>query len=128
MLNKIVVDANYLISYFEKKIDFDKNIVVPTPALTEFLLGFSILESRIKIFNHIKENFIIKDFDTNSALECANLLNNFDKAQKTESWQKTKFDFQIIAIAKANNINTIYTNDKQVKKIAELNGINAKFY
>ena len=41
----------------------------------------------------------------------------------SSSWNKIKFDRQIVAIAKVAKVSTIYSDDKNLGKIAEAQGI-----
>jgi len=38
-------------------------------------------------------------------------------------WQKVKYDRQIVAISRAHNVHTIYSNDNDIRVIAEDIGI-----
>jgi len=40
-----------------------------------------------------------------------------------ETWAKVKFDRQIVAIAKANGIQVIYTDDMALSAVAQANGM-----
>lgn len=101
---------------FEEQIK-NKQIVVayPTPVVAELLMGpvksvsNDILSKTTKTLS----------FDYKASVECAHLFGKKPGIGKA----KTKFDCQIIAIAKTNNISTIYTDDNQLKSRAEELGI-----
>ena len=96
----------------------NKKIVIafPTPVISELLMGPVKSVSDDILGKNIKK----LPFDYKASVECANIF----AKQKGESKVKVKFDCQIIAIAKANNITTIYSDDEQLKKRAENQNIN----
>ena len=72
--------------------------------------------------------FKIGDFNTKSAVEAAAMYvdakRQGDKKGGSESiWQRVKVDRQIVAIAKANSADLIYTNDAGLKTFAKGAGI-----
>ncbi len=109
-----------------------EKIIIPTPVLSEFLIlagkeGPVYLE---KI--HKTSNFRIAEFDERAAIELAamhvKIASGFSKAEKKRrdgigTWAKIKFDRQIVAIAKVNGAATIYSDDENLKKFAETEGI-----
>lgn len=104
-------------------------IVIPTPALSEYMVrGGKNKSQRLQIFQTSKV-FAIRDFDTMAAVECATLndpaLNSGKRLDDGMTYAKLKFDRQIIAIAKAHRVTTIYTGDKTLAYVAEQNGIKA---
>lgn len=104
-------------------------IVIPTPALSEYMVrGGKNKSQRLQIFQTSKA-FAIRDFDTMAAVECATLndpaLNSGKRLDDGMTYAKLKFDRQIIAIAKAHRVTTIYTGDKTLAYVAEQNGIRA---
>ena len=107
-----------------------ERIVIPTPALAEFLVlagddGPAYLS---ELSNQIA--FTIRAFDQMAAVELAAMELHARKqgskrfpASETAPWQKIKFDRQIVAIAKLHGSHTIYSDDGDVKNIAEELGI-----
>ena len=97
---------------FEDSVKKKKIIIAfPTPVISELLMGPVKSVSDDILGKNIKK----LPFDYKASVECANIF----AKQKGESKVKVKFDCQIIAIAKANNITTIYSDDEQLKKRAE---------
>lgn len=103
-------------SKFEEQIK-KKQIVVayPTPVVAELLMG-PVKNVSNDILGKATKTL---PFDYKSSVECACLFGK----KKGEGKTKTKFDCQIIAIARTNNIDTIYTDDNQLKNRAEELGI-----
>ena len=98
---------------FENLIKQKKIIIaIPTPVITELLSG------------PVGKNIKVLPFDYRASIECADIFGYKNKQKEPEgSKAKIKFDCQIIAIAKANNITTIYTDDEQLTKRAKKLGI-----
>jgi predicted nucleic acid-binding protein len=109
-----------------------ERIVIPAPALAELLIAVG--HSRSLILNELTHSpkFLIATFDTKAALELALLAETVRKQsgkKKGDSggtWAKVKFDWQIVAICKVNNVRVIYSDDPDIKKLAELVGITVK--
>lgn len=107
-----------------------ERILIPTPALSEFLVlaGDEASEYINELTSH--RAFILQAFDTVAAIELAAMENLARKrgskrfpAQEDASWQKVKFDRQIVATAKVHQAHTIYSNDTHVRAIGEDYGI-----
>lgn len=98
-------------------------IIIPTPALTEFLTHADQgIAPYLAIF---KKNavFRIAPFCEASAIEAAIALDRAIRAGDKRSgsaspWSKVKFDRQIVAIAKVHRVHTIYSNDHDIKTLA----------
>ena len=106
---------------FENLIKQKKIIIaIPTPVITELLSG-----PVKKVSNEVLgKNIKVLPFDYRASIECADIFGYKNKKKEPEgSKAKIKFDCQIIAIAKANNITTIYTDDEQLTKRAKKLGI-----
>ncbi len=109
-----------------------ERIVIPSPALSELLIGVG--HSRSQILHELTHSpkFLIAGFDTKEALELALLAETARKhggKKKGDSggtWAKVKFDWQIVAICKVQNVSTIYSEDPDIKKLAALVGITVK--
>ena len=108
----------------------NERIIIPTPALCEFLVlagkdGPAYLD---KI--HESKTFLVKPFDEMAAVELAAIEHDAkrggDKRGGTSSpWTKVKFDRQIVAIAKVNGAKRIYSDDEDVIKFATKAGLEA---
>ena len=105
-------------------------MVVPTPALAEFLVlaGNDGPQYLSELMN--QPGFYIRPFDQMAAIELAamELLARTKGGKKHPAppdtpWQKVKFDRQIVAIARVHKATTIYSDDQHVKAIAEDVGI-----
>jgi predicted nucleic acid-binding protein len=107
-----------------------ERIIIPSPALSEFLVlagddGPQYL-SEIALMSHV----YIEPFDQMAAIEVAAMeLLARKKGSKrhplpaTAPWQKVKIDRQIVAISKLRQVKSIYSDDNDVRNIAEEVGI-----
>jgi hypothetical protein len=107
-------------------------IVIPSPALSELLIGVG--HSRKQILHELTHNpkFWIAPFDTRAALELSLMAEEFLKRTGKKrgdaggTWAKVKFDWQIVAIAKVCNVSTIYSEDPDIGKLATNAGMTVK--
>jgi len=70
--------------------------------------------------------FKIADFDQRAAIEVALFTDQQSKKKKlseAETYAKLKYDRQIVAIAKVNGADRIYSNDDGIHTMAKLQGI-----
>ena len=98
--------------------------MIPTPALSEVLVhanetGPAYLETL-----NTTRCFRIEPFDQRAAVELATMtreaLREGDLRASTQSTRaKLKFDRQIIASARTQNQNTIYSDDEDIATLAE---------
>ena len=106
-------------------------IIVPTPALAEFLVfagpdGNDYLSELRNMFN-----VQIRPFDLRSAVELASIeIDSRTAGSKkgptaSDPWQKVKIDRQIVAISKVNGAETIFSDDKGVCAHAQAAGLKA---
>jgi predicted nucleic acid-binding protein len=101
-------------------------ILIPTPALSEFLAkaDVAILD---KI--HATSSFVIAPFDERAAIEAAEMTKNSIRERDKKdpvfagTWSKIKFDRQIVAIAKVEGVDAIYSTDPDVEKHAKKVGL-----
>ena len=106
-----------------------KKIIIPTPVITELLVhaGSAGPQYLTEITKSVR--FKVAPFDTRAAVEAAALLSAAIKGGKkkggsgTSSWGKTKFDHQIVAVAKVEAVGTIYSDDEDIVKLAQKLGI-----
>ncbi|EPC8954938.1 type II toxin-antitoxin system VapC family toxin [Cronobacter sakazakii] len=93
------------------------SIIIPTPVLAEYLVGIDKKEHQTHL-NLIQRQscFEIASFDEIAALECAQMpsIKELKLMMKSDTANKVKFDRQIIAIAKALNVDEVWTHDKGV--------------
>lgn len=139
----VVFDASVLIDLFHPRTHPDRKaklehlvaalqrkkikIVIPTPALSEFLARAG--KARDAYYTRLSTSaaFRIAAFDSRAALECALLLDaaltSGDKRAQAKTWAKAKFDWQIVAITKVANARTIYSEDGDVTRIGQRYGL-----
>jgi hypothetical protein len=99
-------------------------IVLPAPALTEFML---LAADRYRDYLTIikrKAVFEIAGFDDPEAIELVEHWTKFGdgkklKARTAETWAKLKYDRQIAAIAVTRRVEIIYSTDSDLAKYAE---------
>lgn len=102
-------------------------VVIPTPALSEFLARAG--KARDPYYSKLTSLAVFKiiAFDNRAALECALLLDaaktSGDKRAQAKTWAKAKFDWQIVAIAKVANARTIYSDDDDIARIGQRYGL-----
>ncbi len=106
-------------------------IIIPAPALSEFLVlaGTDAPLYLAELTNNAV--FVVEPFDLRAAVEAAEsqtraLAAGDKKAGATGSWQKVKVDRQIVAIAKVHGVDELYTEDEDVRRLAEFDGIPVK--
>ena len=128
------------IEYLEERIDLlietlqkeKETIIIPTPALSEFLV--LARDDGPAYLKKIKKSplFKVKTFDEKAAIELAairikteNALSRKKRKKQTPAETKAKisFDRQIVVISKVNDAHTIYTEDDGVAKFAAANKI-----
>ena len=103
-------------------------IIIPTPALSELLVTADKISSEL-IENIQKSSvFTIAPFDTLAAIEVAEMtrhakVSGNKRGNAEGTWAKVKYDRQIIAIAKVNRAQTIYSDDVNLRNFAESVGI-----
>lgn len=103
-------------------------IIIPTPVLSELLVGAGAAASELVFRLTRSATFRIASFDTRAAIELAEMtraaLGSGDKRGGVEApWSKIKFDRQIVAIAKVTGATAIYSDDRDLRTFAEQQGI-----
>jgi len=103
-------------------------LVVPMPALAEYLVRADTASLEIVEQLERKAYVEAKPFDRAAAFECAQMdaaaRGRGDKRDGSrDSWQKVKIDRQIVAIAKSVGAELIITDDDSVKACALRVGI-----
>lgn len=103
-------------------------ILIPTPALSEFLT-FASSDYLAAITN--SRHFEIASFDQLAAVEAGLTLKRDlagprgKRAGATDPWQKVKVDRQIVAVAKVKRAERLYTTDQGLAALARQSGIAA---
>ncbi|MGO9483411.1 MAG: type II toxin-antitoxin system VapC family toxin [Rhodomicrobium sp.] len=115
---------NYLFAELEKA---KERIVIPTPALSEYLVKAGEAGPKYLAVMSKSPSFRVADFDIRAAVEAAAMIKEAigsgDKRSglKTD-WQVIKYDRQIVAIARVEGVSRIYSNDPDFKKLVGPNG------
>jgi predicted nucleic acid-binding protein len=123
-IGQIDARLRHLISTLDKQKDV---VIVPTPALSETLIGAGDgAPQYLEILNKTSR-FRIASFGPRAAVEAAarhrEALRAGDKKEGSESWAKVKFDRQIIAIAKVEGAERIYSNDADIRRFGKAEGL-----
>lgn len=104
-------------------------IIIPTPVLSEFLIG--VEPNKQEYIDRINKsrNFVWGAFDVMAAVELSMLidpdLQSNKKLDTMTTKAKIKFDRQVVAIAKSRRAGRIYTDDRGLADRAIKNGIAA---
>jgi predicted nucleic acid-binding protein len=120
------VDARilHLIDTLDKQRDV---IIVPTPALSETLIGAGDAAPKYLDVLNRTSRLRIASFGSRAAVEAAarhrEALREGDKKEGSESWAKVKFDRQIVAIAKVEGAERIYSNDDDIRRYGKADGV-----
>jgi hypothetical protein len=101
-------------------------VIIPTPALSEALVRAGV-EGSQQIIDHLQKYsvFRIEPFDTRAAIEVAAMARtaldggNKKGAATAATYAKVKYDRQIAAIARVCGASTIYSDDGDLKILAE---------
>lgn len=109
--------VNFLISTLESD---NSKIVIPAPALGEILVKANAAGPEwLRIINS-NRNFRIAPFDERAAVEFAEMQRErkIANVKSLEPRAKAKFDDQIIAIARVERADMVYSADDGLKKAA----------
>jgi hypothetical protein len=131
LAGKLVERMQDRIDRLIEDLDVDaERIILPTPALSEFLIlaGKQASEYLDKISE--MKTFLIKPFDERAAIELAAIeLDIRSKGDKKggskDVWQKVKIDRQIVVISKINGAKRIFSEDPGLNTFATSLGIEA---
>lgn len=102
-------------------------VLIPTPVIGEFLVKAG--KNKAKFAQDFVEsrNFVVGDFDIRAAIEISQLndpdLNSGRRLDPIQTKAKVKFDRQIVAIAKVEAADTLYTGDEGLRDVAKANGL-----
>jgi predicted nucleic acid-binding protein len=141
----IAFDAGVLIAYHNPRCDEEirirveslirraekskKRIVLPAPAVAEYLAGIKLPSALARASGLINasRSFRVAEFGQKATIETALVIakikNAASRKHEGKSWAKAKFDWQIAAIAKVEGAETIYTTDDDVVRAAKHFGI-----
>lgn len=126
-----------IVDHAQDRIDFlvqtisekkDNKIILPTPALAEFMLLAADRWADYLTIIRRRSIFEIAGFDDPEAVELVEHWRKFGdgkrlKAGTPETWAKLKYDRQIAAIARTRRVERIYSTDADLEKYAEQLGI-----
>lgn len=127
--NSPVTHGKERISYLVKSLTETKEkIIIPTPALSEFLVLAGDKASEYVTAISKAAVFRVVAFDEKAAIEVAvgisKAKSSGDKKSGSKSdWTKIKFDRQIVAIGQVEGVQRIYSADSDVRNLGELVGI-----
>jgi len=105
-----------------------ERILIPDPSLSEFLVTAVFAGASIQDYLRILQGaqyFITRPFGVRAAVETAERLAIAIKAgdkregEKTEPWQKLKYDRQIVAISLVEGATAIYSTDRDIHNQAK---------
>ena len=95
-------------------------VIVPTPALSEVLIGAGDAAPQYLEILNKSARFRVAPFGERAAVEAAaahrEAIRAGDKKEGSASWAKVKFDRQIIAIARVEGVTRIYSNDDDIRR------------
>ena len=103
-------------------------IIVPTPALSEFLV-LAASDAPAYLAELTRSTvFVVEPFDLKAAIEAAESQRRAmdagsKKSAATGPWQKVKVDRQIVAIAKVHAVDELYSDDDDVRRLGEADGV-----
>ena len=103
-------------------------IIVPTPALSEFLV-LAASDAPAYVAELTRSTvFVVEPFDLKAAIEAAESQRRAmdagsKKSAATGPWQKVKVDRQIVAIAKVHAVDELYSDDDDVRRLGEADGV-----
>lgn len=103
-------------------------IIIPTPALSEFLVSAGDASGSYLDEVQGSRVFQVPPFDVKAAAEAASAtraaLGRGDKRSgATGAWQKVKVDRQIVAVAKVHGARILYSDDADVRTLGAESGI-----
>lgn len=123
-VGKVDAKLTHLIGTLDKQKDV---VIVPTPALSEVLIGAGDAAPQYLDILGKTPRFRIAPFGPRAAVEAAErhrqAIRNNDKKEGAESWTKVKFDRQIVAIAKVEGAERIYSNDGDIARYGKAEGL-----
>lgn len=122
--DKPVEHAKQRVEYLIKSLSKARTkVIIPSPVLAELLVGAgSAGPQHIQVLQ--QSPFRVSPFDTRAAIECADAMaNHGTKGKSAETRAKVKFDRQIVAIAKVEKVDAIYSDDDHIHKLGAQVGL-----
>lgn len=108
-------------------------LIIPTPALAEFLMRSGAAGTAWVEALQRKQAVKVVSFDARAAAECAAIHRRAEAAggkrahaKPDEAWQKIKVDRQIAAIAIVERSDLLVSGDANLRTVCESNGLRAK--
>lgn len=122
--DKPLDQAKQRVEYLVKTLSKAKTkVIIPSPVLSELLVGAGSAGPQY-IQELQKTPFRVSPFDTRAAIECADAMaNHGTKGKSAETRAKVKFDRQIVAIAKVEHVDAIYSDDDHIHKLGAQAGL-----
>ena len=107
-------------------------VLIPTPSLCELLCIVPDLENAVSEIGR-SVALEIAPFDIRAAIDLAaeirkNIKSGDKRAGVAVNWQEIKFDQQIVAIARANGAQVLYTDDANQTDFRRKDGANSSPY
>ncbi|MBO1020476.1 type II toxin-antitoxin system VapC family toxin [Methylobacterium sp. SD274] len=97
-------------------------IIIPAPALSEVLVGAGDAAPRYLAIINASARFKVAPFAERAAVEAAaahrEAIKAGDKKEGSPSWAKVKYDRQIVSIALVEGASVIYSNDRDIRRLA----------
>lgn len=119
------------IDYLIQRLDEEnQTIIIPTPVLSEVLIRSGKAGANYVQLIGESSRFKIAPFDTRAAVEVASMANEAiikgnKRGDSNAIWAKIKYDRQILAIGVIENASAIYSNDRDLRTLAEKHRIKA---
>jgi predicted nucleic acid-binding protein len=124
--NQPLEHAKRRVEYLIRTLSKDKaKVLIPAPVLAEVLVhAGSAANDYVQSLQ--KSPFRVAPFDTRAAIEWAAGMERSRSTSKRKAapWAKVKFDHQIVAVAKVEDVETIYSDDGDIYTLAKRAGLN----
>lgn len=116
-------DLDPRLSHLLATLDKEKaTIIIPAPALSEVLIGAKDAAPKYLGIINSSARFKVAPFAERAAVEAAaahrEAIEAGDKKEGSPSWAKVKYDRQIVSIAIVEGASVIYSNDRDIKRLA----------
>jgi hypothetical protein len=120
-LRKPVTQFRERISALIEELSATNDIIgIPTPALAETLVRSGPNRAQYMKILGDSWKFQLIPFDSRAAIEAAELVAAVKTSkEKWDTWAKVKFDIQIVAMAKAEGVSVIYSDDQDLDNYAK---------